>query len=287
MFTSPGLKKRHYAPFIALLAFGVLSVALGVNLSLKDVYSATGSMYIQTPTTAIEGETVNIAIRINPGGAHIDTVTATIGFDAAKFAYSKIDFTGTPFTTQLPTKTTDNSVTVVSSLLGGDTIDQDSLIAIVSFTPRAYETKFQADFSLTGNAAYAGTATDPAYTNHTFSFTQPSATNIPTNPLESFFSPTDQSSSANETTHDTPPTHNDPSPTTITPKDDAAAHNEVQILLKTSDMITQARRVTPASLIMIGAGFVLMCITVALFVHYKKRHDEFLSLQSHMNVIRV
>ena len=281
MFTSPGLKKRQYAPFIALLAFGVLSVALGVNLSLKEAHSATGSMYIQAPTTTIKGKTVNIAIRINPGGAHIDTVTATIGFDPAKFVYSKVDFAGTPFTTQLPTKTTNDSVTVVSSLLGGGTIDKDSLIAIVSFTPRAYETKFQADFSLTGNAAYAGTATDPAYTNHTFSFTQPSTTNIPTNPFESLFSPTDQSSSTDETAHSDSPLN------AVTPEDGAAVYNGVQILLKTSDIVARAKRISPTSLIMIGAGFVLMCITVALFVHYKKRHDEFVSLQSHMNVIRV
>lgn len=279
MFTSPALKKRHYAPFVALLMFGVFSVALGVNMSLKDAFSATGSIYIESPKTAIKGKTIDIPIRINPGGAHVDTVTATIGFDNTKFAYSTVSFTGSPFTTQLPIKATDHDVTVVSSILGGSTVDTDSLIAVVSFTPRVYTTTFDANFSLSGNAAFAGTATDPATTNNTFAFTQPSVTNIPTNPIDSIISPTKQPSDSKQTPSDSPLA-------TLTPADGAAVYNGAQILLKTSSLAAQVRNVTPAAYVLISAGFILMCITIALFMRYKKRHEAFIDLQAHMNLVR-
>lgn len=265
---------------MVLFAFGVLSIALGVNLSLKDAHSATGSMYMLTPATAIKGKTVDIAVRINPGGALVDTVTATVGFDPAKFAYSGVNFAGSPFSTQLPTKTTSNNVTVTSSRLGG-TIEQDSLIAVVSFTPRNYETKFQADFSLSGNAAYAGTATDPATTNHTFTFTQPSVTNIPTNPLETIFSPTNQSGGTGSANGSDSPL------AAVTPEDGAAVYNGAQILLKSSNLVATARNITPGYLILISAGFILLCVTFALLSHYKKRHEELMQLQSHMNLVRL
>lgn len=277
MFTSPALKKHQYAPFIGLVAFGVLSVALGVNLSLKDVYSATGSMYIQTPKTAIKDNSVDIAVRINPGGSRVDTVTATIGFDSSKFTYNTVSFAGSPFTTQLPTKVQDNSVTVVSSLLGS-TIDRDSLIAVVSFTPKVNEAKFQAGFSLNGNAAYAGVATDPAYADHTFAFTQQSPSSIPTDPLKIIF-PDNQTNPPGTAAADQPLA-------TLTPADGAAAYNGAQILLATSDVASRVRQITPKYFILIGSGFVLMCTTIALFAHYKKRHAEFLRLQSHMNLVR-
>ena len=265
---------------MVLFLFGVLSIALGVNLSLKEVHSATGSMYMQTPATAIKGKTVDIAVRINPGGALVDTVTATVGFDPTKFAYSRVSFVDSPFSTQMPTKVTNNSVMVTSSRLGG-TVDADSLVAIMSFTPRNYETKFQADFSLSGNAAYAGTATDPASTNHTFAFTQPSTTNIPTNPLETIFSPTNSSGGTGGATGSDSPL------AAVTPEDGAAVYNGAQILLKSSNLVAQARNITPGYLILIGAGFVLMCVTFALLAHYRKRHEEFLRLQAHMNLVRM
>jgi len=285
MYTPSGFKKRHYIPFFGLLMCGVLSIALGVNLSLKEAHSATGSMYMQAPATAITGKTVDIAVRINPGGARIDTVTATVGFDQSKFAYSKVSFAGSPFTTQLPTKTTKDSVTVTSSLLGGGTVGDDSLIALVSFTPRNYETSFQSDFSLSGNAAIAGTATDPAYTNTTFAFTQASKSPVATNPIKNLATtPPAQPGGSTGTPGAAAPGSsplND-----ITPEDGTAVYNGAQILLKSSDVIAQARQVTPRSYVMIAAGFFLLSATLVLFVYFKKRHDEHLQLESHFNQLR-
>lgn len=256
-----------------------MSIALGVNLSLKEAHSATGSMYMQTPAASITGKTVDIAVRINPGGAHIDTVTATVGFDPTKFTYSSVSFVGSSFTTQLPTKTTNDSVTITASLLGGTTIDKDSLIARVSFTPRIFETSFQSDFSLTGNAASAGTATDPAYSNSTFAFTQPSSSPVPTNPLKNL-TPTPPPAG-------TTPTASQDSPlATISPEDGSAVYNGAQILLKTTDALAQVRQITPGSYIMIGAGFTLICATLILFAYFKKRHDAHLLLESHFNQVR-
>lgn len=274
MYTS-GFKKRLYIPFLGLLLFSVLSIALGVNLSLKDAYSATGSMYMQAPATTITGKTVDIAVRINPGGAHVDTVTATVGFDSSKFTYNKVSFAGSPFTTQLPTKTAENSVTVTSSILGGATVDTDSLIAIVSFTPRIYETAFKANFSLSGNAARAGIATDPAYTDNTFAFTQSSKSPVPTNPIKNLSPTTPTTPSGSSSGSGGSPLAN------VTPEDGTAIYNGAQILLRSSDLAIKAQQVSPRSYLMLGAGFTLLSATLVLFVYFKKRHDEFLQLESH------
>jgi hypothetical protein len=152
--------KSKYTPFIAI---GVLAIVLSVGFALtflrKEAYVATGNIYIVPVKTAIQkdGE-VRAVVRITPG-KRIDTATASVKYDPDSFSYERADYTGSPFSTQIPAIVKNGIVTVQSAKLGGETVDADALIVTLLFVAKKDSAAFPT--LIYGNAAQAGVATNP------------------------------------------------------------------------------------------------------------------------------
>lgn len=152
--------KPHHIPLIVMgLLVIVFSVGLVLTLLQQRAYVASGNMYSSLlSSTASVGANVRVAVRIAPG-SRVDTVTATVEYDTAALSYEKVEYAGSPFSTQIPAKIGNGTVTIQSAKLGGNTIDADSLIGTIVFMSKQNGT---AQPKLVyGNAAYAGVATHP------------------------------------------------------------------------------------------------------------------------------
>jgi hypothetical protein len=154
------LPKPHHIPLIVMgFAVVVLSIGLVMTLLQRQAYVASGNMYIAALTQSIaKSEEVRVAVRISPG-TRVDTVTASVTYDTDSLTYIKAVYTDSPFTTQIPAKTSGNTVTVQSAKLGGGVVEADALIATLLFTSKKDGASLP--MLVYGNAAYAGTATSP------------------------------------------------------------------------------------------------------------------------------
>ena len=153
--------KRHRTLIIVGLVAAALigSIATSIALFQKPVPASSGNIYTDTPSAQIKsGEKLSLAVRISPG-AEVDTVTASVTYDKGALAYSKATYTDSPFSSQIPAATKDNTVTVQSAKLGGQTVKSDSLIAVLEFT--ASKDSPSLPMLVYGNAARAGIATNP------------------------------------------------------------------------------------------------------------------------------
>lgn len=155
------LMKPHHIPIaIIVLAALVLSTGLVLTLIQRPAPASTGNIYLTTPTVTAEKDAeVRFTLRINPG-ARIDTVTATVKYDASKLSYKKAEYPDSPFASQIPATNKDSTVTVQVAKLGGQTVESDAFVATLVFTALKSGTH---TLDLTaGNAAHAGVATNPA-----------------------------------------------------------------------------------------------------------------------------
>lgn len=151
--------KPHHFP-IAIFAILIVSLSVGLVATLlqKDVFSTNGNMYLSPISVPAKNAELRVVVRIMPG-TKVDTVTATVSYDKNKLTYKKVEYTNSPFTTQIPAIAHDGSVTVQSAKFGGGTVDGDSLIATILFTATADSASLPT--LVYGNAAYAGKATNP------------------------------------------------------------------------------------------------------------------------------
>lgn len=154
------IPKRQHIPYITIgLAALILSVGLVLTFLQTDAPASTGNAYLEKPTiSAKKDETVKYAVRITPG-THIDTVTATVKYDKQRLSFQKAEYTNSPFSSQIPATTADNTITVQSAKLGGETISTDALIAVLVF--KAEQSGSQTVTLVDANAARAGIATNP------------------------------------------------------------------------------------------------------------------------------
>lgn len=140
----------------------IIMVSLtGLILSLmqKQALGASGNIYV-APIDAIsqKGTQVRVVARIVPG-TRVDTVTASIKYDTDALTYTKADYTGSPFSSQIPATVKDGIITVQTAKLGGQTVESDALIATLLFVTKKDSTSVPK--LIYGNAAFAGTATNP------------------------------------------------------------------------------------------------------------------------------
>lgn len=157
--------RHRIALIIATAAILIGSVLTGVLLLQKPAPASSGNIYAAKPTQQIKtGNEVLMTLRINPG-AEIDTVTASITYDKSALSYDKATYTDSPFSSQIPVTTKDNTITVQSAKLGGQTVASDSLIATLRFV--ASKDNPATPVLIYGNAARAGIATNPTVMGET------------------------------------------------------------------------------------------------------------------------
>ena len=151
--------QRRHLPYL-IIAVIALALLAGLVLSLlqKDAQTTSGNLYL-TPknTSASKGSDVSYTVRLSPDSP-VDTVTATLSYDASKLAYKSVSYTNSPFSVQIPAITKSGSVTVQAAQFNGK-ITTDSFVASVIFTALDNGSP---EVKLAGNAAYAGVATNPA-----------------------------------------------------------------------------------------------------------------------------
>lgn len=152
---------RHRTLILIGLTVVVLvgSAVTSIAFFQRPVPASSGNIYTDKPSTQIKsGEKLSLAVRISPG-AEIDTVTASVAYDKNTLAYSKAMYTDSPFSSQIPAAVKDDTVTVQSAKLGGQTVKSDSVIAVLEFT--ASKDSPVLPTLVYGNAARAGVATNP------------------------------------------------------------------------------------------------------------------------------
>lgn len=155
----------------------VMFVVLANGFSLKDARAATGQLYLSPGNTSAQaGGTVTLNVRINPG-TNTDTVTVNVGYDPTKLQYVSIDYAGSPYNTQLGFSSTGSSVSFSSTELSGTPVSTDSFVAQLDFT--ALAGSGSSALGLSGNAAYAGTPTNPTVVGGAVDFTSPPPATCP------------------------------------------------------------------------------------------------------------
>lgn len=153
------IPKPHHVPYLIFgVALVVLSIGLISALQTRQVYSATGDMYLVLGPTVQNGGELQTTVKINPG-TKVDTVTASVSYDTDALTYKEVKYTASPFSDQIPAIVKNGIITIQSAKLGGQTIDSDALIAILTFT--AKKNNPVPPKLIYGNAARAGVATNP------------------------------------------------------------------------------------------------------------------------------
>lgn len=160
MVRKKGRTKTHRKPSIGigLLVF-VVSMLTVLVIFQKVAYVASGNIYVTPPKAAIhKDDEVRAVIRITPN-TPIDTVTATVQYDEDAFTYKTASYSGSPFSSQIPAIVKGTTITVQSAKFGGSTVDDDALVATLTFVAKKDNAAMP---KITyGNAAHAGLATDP------------------------------------------------------------------------------------------------------------------------------
>ncbi len=174
MLMRKNIVKIHYIP---LAVIGVAAIALVVGLTLtlmQKTAPATnnvGEIYAPNyEVSANNGQPTSFVIRIKPG-TKVDTVTATLEYNPADLEYVEADYSGSPFTTQIPAIKSGSTVTMQLALMGGGSVSGDSLIATMKFKSKKdgnHAVKLTA-----GNAAYNGVSTHPLVAGIAASSTNP------------------------------------------------------------------------------------------------------------------
>lgn len=150
------LQPHHIALSIAALTTLVFSVGLVISLLQKNP-SASGNLYITPKSASVSKDSeVTYTVRLSPG-TPVDTVTATLHYDASKLSYKSTSYKSSPFDIQIPAIQKARSITLQSAQYNGN-VTRDSLVASVVFTALENGTP---EIKLTGNAAHAGVATNP------------------------------------------------------------------------------------------------------------------------------
>lgn len=161
----PPVAPHHIPLIVVALAAVVLSVGLVLTLMQQKAPASSGNIYLAQASVAAEKDAeVRFDVRITPG-AHIDTVTATAKYDPSKLTFTSASYTDSPFGSQIPAVNQDGRVTVQAAKLGGQTVESDAFVATLVFTALTAGTQ---TVELTdGNAARAGTATNPTVSGKT------------------------------------------------------------------------------------------------------------------------
>lgn len=90
----------------------------------------------------------------------VDSVEATVSYDPTAVRLVSVDGSASAFPIELQNVSTPNSLTLARGILGGNTTANDSLVANLTFT--AIKSSTDTTLSVKGNAAYAGSYTDPS-----------------------------------------------------------------------------------------------------------------------------
>ena len=159
------LIKNTYTKIAALVA---ITVAIGGSLLINTAHASTGTIYLSPSSQSIQnGSSFTLNLRVNPGTA-IDTVSASVGFDASKLSLTGVSCSGSPFT---PVQCTSaNPVTIASAILGS-TVSTDSFVASLTF--KALTGSGSSGITVSGDTAYAGNAIGAGTAGTTVSFTTP------------------------------------------------------------------------------------------------------------------
>ncbi len=157
-----------------LAAFTILSLGIS-TAALQHASAATGSIYLSsTSSTVLVGNTIDVNLRVNPG-TNVDTVDASVSYDATKLQFVSADCSGSPFTTPYPScPTSGNPVHFTSLLLGGGTVSTDSFVGKITF--KALASSGSTALNVSGDTAYQGNAIGAGTAGTTLNFTAPAAT---------------------------------------------------------------------------------------------------------------
>lgn len=158
------LGRRFYT-----VMFVCLFAAVGTYV-LSQAFAATGQIYITPPATTIQqGEVFNVSVRILPSTS-IDAVEATVSYDASVLEYVSTDGSASPFNVQLISSGGGGSVKIARGTFNTP-ISSDSLIVNITF--RAQTVTEASQITVTGNATYQGTYTNPALLGSVIKITSP------------------------------------------------------------------------------------------------------------------
>jgi hypothetical protein len=152
----------------------VLILVAGGSLFMHSVSAATGTIYLTPSSQSIQnGSSFTLNLRVNPGTA-IDTVSANVGFDAAKLSLTAISCSGSPFT---PVQCASGNPAQIASAILGSSTSADSFVASLTF--KALVGSGTSSVTVSGDTAYAGNAQGAGTAGTTVTFTTPATPTCP------------------------------------------------------------------------------------------------------------
>lgn len=91
------LKTRKQPQFAGLVIFTVVFAVIGVSLLVRS-FAAGEKLYITPSSVDVQpGNDVTVTLRFNAGASEINTLTATVAYDASKLQYKSNDVSGSGF----------------------------------------------------------------------------------------------------------------------------------------------------------------------------------------------
>lgn len=151
------IKGAILAVLITALVTAVVFVAWGL-ISPLGSRPADGNIQTSWSTDSVQsGETVELSIDIEPE-LDIDTVMTLVTFNPKQLKYQSVSYDNTAFPTQIPAIVSDDSVRVQMAIMGGETVDEQSHVAIVTFEAVS---DHRPAATIRGGSAHAGEARNP------------------------------------------------------------------------------------------------------------------------------
>jgi hypothetical protein len=162
---------RTKLKFILLLAASVLCSGI---LWIPHSYAATGQIYVSpSSSSVVKGNTITIALRVNPGGTAINTFEGNITYDPSALQYDNMNLNSS---FRCFTNSGGGGSVAFSgcAIFGGGTISGDTDVADITFT--ALAGSGSSGLSLSGgNAAGTSGWLNPTNSSGSVSFSTPAA----------------------------------------------------------------------------------------------------------------
>ena len=151
----------------------IISILVSSTLAARaSVVDAAGSIYLSPGGASIaQGSAFNVSVRVNTGGATVDTVQANLSYPADKLDFLGIGYSGSAFGIQAEGSGGGGSIKIGRGNLSA--VSGDLLVGTITFQAKTSSGTGTISFTSGTEADKAGKVIVSATGGATFSFTEP------------------------------------------------------------------------------------------------------------------
>ncbi|OGY25768.1 MAG: hypothetical protein A2Z11_01125 [Candidatus Woykebacteria bacterium RBG_16_43_9] len=154
----------------SLIIFAITFVSIGISIS--EPVQAAGNFYLAPGAQIItNGQTFSVGVRVNTGGAKVDTAQANLFYPADKLDYLGVGYGGTAFEIQAQSSGGGGSVKMGRATLSAKS--GDLLVGTITFRAKVSSGSGTVSFTSGTEADLAGSVKVSATSSGTYNFTKP------------------------------------------------------------------------------------------------------------------